>query len=492
MGNRRSAATLAVIACATAGLLVAGRAVHAQGGGRDQVAAGFFAALDADGDAALTRDEMRATFDKWFSTWKAADDAGLSNETLMAGLSQVLPAPGPQCGGRSANPRTPCPDDVAAMIGALPASAPARPRQPRRVLVLARAAGFVHSSIPLAARTVEELGKKTGAWTTTITYDAADVTAQNLQQYDAIFLASTTGHFLDDPGDAAATAARRKAFLEFVRGGKGVAAIHAATDSYHASAKALKSGGQSGVDPMAARLASLGPGLMSAFPISGRLVSDGDADGDKALSREEVAAVAGAWFDKVDATKTGRVTRAEFVRNYGALMPPPRPRAAQAGNGQAASTELGPDDQVGTWPEFNTLLGGFFKFHWNDGQEITYRIDEPAHPLNAPFKGRTPFVVADETYTFGREVYSRRNLRVLTSVDYAAMSDADKAKEQFPRPDHDHPLSWIRAEQKGRVFYMSHGHNEKVYSNPVLLSHLLHGIQYALGDLAADARPSER
>ena len=28
----------------------------------------------------------------------------------------------------------------------------------------------------------------------------------------------------------------------------------------------------------------------------------------------------------------------------------------------------GPDTQNGTWPEFNRLIGGFFKFHWNDGQ----------------------------------------------------------------------------------------------------------------------------
>ena len=38
--------------------------------------------------------------------------------------------------------------------------------------------------------------------------------------------------------DAAATAARRKALLDFVRGGKGLAGIHAATDSYHQNAPA--------------------------------------------------------------------------------------------------------------------------------------------------------------------------------------------------------------------------------------------------------------
>ena len=85
------------------------------------------------------------------------------------------------------------------MMAALPDKAPVKPKQPRKVLVLAKSAGFVHSSIPLAARTIEEIGKKTGAWSTTITYDAADINEANLKQYDAIFLASTTGAFLDDP-----------------------------------------------------------------------------------------------------------------------------------------------------------------------------------------------------------------------------------------------------------------------------------------------------
>ena len=70
------------------------------------------------------------------------------------------------------------------------------------MLVLAKAAGFVHSSIPLAARTIEAMGQKTGAWTTVISYNPAVITAENLQQYDAIFLASTTGTYLDDPASA--------------------------------------------------------------------------------------------------------------------------------------------------------------------------------------------------------------------------------------------------------------------------------------------------
>jgi type 1 glutamine amidotransferase len=179
-----------------------------------------------------------------------ADMSVMDGQLEMSGTatkgSAPPPAPRPAVGGGGQGgsgrggpppqPQVARVTDLMQMMAALPDAAPARPKQPRRILVLARAAGFVHSSIPLAARTIEALGQKTGAWTTVITYNAADINADNLRQYDAVFLASTTGLFLDDPADASATKARRDALLEFVRGGKGLAAIHAATDSYHGAA----------------------------------------------------------------------------------------------------------------------------------------------------------------------------------------------------------------------------------------------------------------
>jgi type 1 glutamine amidotransferase len=119
------------------------------------------------------------------------------------------------------------------------------------------------------------------------------------------------------------------------------------------------------------------------------------------------------------------------------------------------------------------------------------KIDEPKNPINAPFNGNE-YVIVDETYTFGRDTYSRQNLRVLTSIDYAKMSAADKAKEQNPRPDGDYALSWLRRDGKGRVFYEAHGHNEKIYANKLLLEHLTAGMQYVLGDLQADDSPSAK
>ena len=84
-------------------------------------------------------------------------------------------------------------------------------------------------------------------------------------------------------------------------------------------------------------------------------------------------------------------------------------------------------------------------------------------------------------------------MRALAAIQQdPKLSDADKAKEDYPRADHDYGLSWIRREGKGRVFYIAHGHAEEVYANKPMLEHLLAGIQYALGDLAADDKPSAK
>ena len=67
------------------------------------------------------------------------------------------------------------PSDISGMMAALPDKPYATPQSLRHVLVLARAVGWVHTSIPLSAKMVEYLGDKTGAWMTTITYDAAAI-----------------------------------------------------------------------------------------------------------------------------------------------------------------------------------------------------------------------------------------------------------------------------------------------------------------------------
>jgi type 1 glutamine amidotransferase len=341
---------------------------------------------------------------------------------VMAGQPMAPQGPGrgappslDPCGGRSAQPEVPCAGDVEKMMQVLPPKAPAAPKQPRKVLVYGHASGYQHSSIPLAAKTIEAMGRKTAAWTTDISYDPAVMSADNLKQYDAVFLASTTGTFLDDPNNQTVTAARRKALLDFVRSGKGLAGIHAAGDSYHGG----PGRGAPGVPPVGARGAFNGRG---AIP----------------------------------------------------------PCSAPPGDGGGAPL----------WPEFDKMIGGYFKFHWVYPSAITVKIDDPKSPINAAFKGR-PFDIVDEVYTFNQDSWSRENVHVLTSIDYSLMTDCQKGLESSPRTDHDYGLSWIRREGNGRMFYEALGHSETIYyNNPAMLEHILAGMQYALGDLAADDSPS--
>jgi len=422
-----------------------------RGGGRGGSALNVFTAADTNKDGFVSREELKATLAKWVADGDGARSGSVTQEQLASAINAAFPPPvAPGTGpGRAAQNQTPNPADVEKMMAALPETAPAKPKRPRKVLVLSKAAGFVHSCIPLAAKTIEAMGTKTGAWTATVTYDPAAITAENLKQYDLLFLNNTTGAFLDDANDASASAARQKALLEFVRSGKGLAGIHAAGDSYHEARPTAPSA------PAPTAAGGRGPGTQ----LAAQMIAAGDKDNDKTLSREEAAALADAWFDKLDTAGAGKVSRADFIARFPSVMPPnPATTPAGRGRGAVAAGRPGRDPQVGTWPEFNKLIGGFFKFHWVDPQLITVKIDDPRSPVTAMFHGQE-FEIHDETYTFGMDVWSRGNLHILTSIDYDKMSDADKAKEDYPRTDHDYGLSWIRREGKGRVFYEAHGHS---------------------------------
>jgi type 1 glutamine amidotransferase len=140
-------------------------------------------------------------------------------------------------------------------------------------------------------------------------------------------------------------------------------------------------------------------------------------------------------------------------------------------------------DSMYNWPEYGRIIGAYFDGHpWDE--RVVLRVEEPGHPLNAPFGG-APFEIADEIYQF-REPYSRDNLRVLLSVD---PQRTDMTKADIRRADGDFAVSWVRRYGEGRVFYCSLGHRPEVFWNPTVLRHYLAGIQFALGDLPADATP---
>ncbi len=145
------------------------------------------------------------------------------------------------------------------------------------------------------------------------------------------------------------------------------------------------------------------------------------------------------------------------------------------------------------WPAFGEMLGGYENggHPWRPDETITLKPDDPNHPINAAFKGRS-FQIADEVFQF-QHPYSRDRLRVLLSIDIER-TDMSPTRRFLPEraKDKDFAMSWIRQHGNGRVFYSSLGHNAHIFWNAPVLEHFLAGFQYALGDLKADATPSNK
>ena len=268
----------------------------------------------------------------------------------------------------AAQGKPPAKEELDKVRAALPASAPAKPANPRKLLVFNLCKGFYHGCIPLAGEALEMLGEKTGAYEAEISSDMAALDAASLAKFDAVLFNNTTRLGFTDP-------ARKQALLDFVKGGKGFVGIHASSDNFY------------------------------------------------------------------------------------------------------------------NWPEAAAMQGGQFDGHpWGAGGTWAVKVDDPSHPLNKAFGGKG-FQIGDEIYQV-KGAYSRDTLRVLVSLD---MSD-DKTRDVrgIKRKDNDFAISWIREYGKGRVFYCSFGHNNEIFWNPAILQHYLAGIQYALGDLRADATPSSK
>jgi len=143
------------------------------------------------------------------------------------------------------------------------------------------------------------------------------------------------------------------------------------------------------------------------------------------------------------------------------------------------------------FPEFGEMIGGYENggHPWKPQEKIYIKVDDPRSPVAAAFGGKN-FETADEVFQF-QAPWSREKVHVLVSID-ADKTDLDPKRHFLPErmKDKDFALSWIRNYGKGRIFLTSFGHNIEIYENPAMLAHFLAGIQFALGDLKADATPS--
>jgi type 1 glutamine amidotransferase/sugar phosphate isomerase/epimerase len=261
---------------------------------------------------------------------------------------------------------------------AIPAKAFATPKKPRKLLIFDLNVNYGgHPSARTANLAFELMGRKTGAFETTVSRDPAVFRPESLRQFDAVFFNNNVGNLFED-------AALRQSLVEFVVGGGGMMGCHGTTVA--------------------------------------------------------------------------------FTRWPGA---------------------------VEDWPEFGAMIGGRGANHRANTEHVFIKLDDPEHPLNAPFGGQG-FDYRSEFFRV-HEPYSRNRVRVLFSIDTAKTDLTEGGKRaKMERADNDYALAWARNYGRGRTFYCTIAHNPYVFWDATMLRFYLAAAQFVLGDLPCPTIPSAR
>jgi len=121
-------------------------------------------------------------------------------------------------------------EEIQKIENAVPTKPTVQPAKPRKILVFWKCEGFFHTSIPVVNEALKIMGRKTGAYEVAeCTDDYSIFTPEKLAKFDAVCLNNTT-HLKFNPKE---TPERCKALMDFVKGGKGIIGIHAATDNFY-------------------------------------------------------------------------------------------------------------------------------------------------------------------------------------------------------------------------------------------------------------------
>ena len=143
-------------------------------------------------------------------------------------------------------------------------------------------------------------------------------------------------------------------------------------------------------------------------------------------------------------------------------------RFIQAGGGfvgihAAADTEY-------DWPWYNKLVGAYFESHPNDPniRKATVRRVQADHPAVKHLPDA--WEREDEWYNYK----SIQNFTTLLRVDESTYEGGTNGDN--------HPISWYKEVDGGRMFYTGLGHTEASYTEDNFLRHVLGGLLYAAGD----------
>lgn len=132
---------------------------------------------------------------------------------------------------------------------------------------------------------------------------------------------------------------------------------------------------------------------------------------------------------------------------------------------------------------FSAMVGASFDYH-PPQQLVHVQLEDPSHPLVAGFP-KEGWSHIDEPY-FYKNAYQNLDFKPLLYFENSQIRDQRKGQELKEGKTY---VSWIRAEGKGKVMYISPSHNAHSFENPALLQFFLDGMQYVVGDVSCDETP---
>jgi cytochrome c len=120
------------------------------------------------------------------------------------------------------------------------------------------------------------------------------------------------------------------------------------------------------------------------------------------------------------------------------------------------------------WGWYGRLVGAYFNGHPDEQEAVIHTADKD----NAAIKGLPEtWKKTEEWYNFKK---LEKDIHVLLNIDEASYKGGTNGAN--------HPLAWYHDYDGGRAFYTELGHRKETFSDTLFLSHLLGGIQYAIGD----------
>jgi type 1 glutamine amidotransferase len=156
-------------------------------------------------------------------------------------------------------------------------------------------------------------------------------------------------------------------------------------------------------------------------------------------------------------------------------------RYIQGGGGYAGIHSA--SDTEYDWPWYGGLVGAYFRDHPGVAgvnqqfQVASMDVEDGSTAATRQLPRR--WTREEEWYNF--RTNPRDSVHVLASVDESTYDPRGYSVPGGSPPRGDHPIAWCHDYDGGRAFYTALGHKGVYWSEPLLLSHVLGGIEMAAG-----------